>query len=42
MGLWTLDPGRNAVGQGQLPGGGLMAGVDEVTWSLGMTRHEGK
>ncbi|OWK54936.1 hypothetical protein RLOC_00005870 [Lonchura striata] len=43
MGLWTLDPERNAVGQGQLPGGGLMAGVDEVIiWRLGMTRHEGK
>lgn len=42
MGLRTLDPKRNAVGQGQLPGGGLMAGVDEVIWRLGMTRHEGK
>lgn len=42
MGLWTLDPGRNAVGQGHLPGGGLMARVDEVIWRLGMTRCEGK
>lgn len=38
----TLDSEKNAVGQGQLPGGGLVAGVDEVIWRLGMPRLEGK